>query len=257
MSLNKIINTLNNKGYIILNNLLNKKETKIFKIKLEKILKKRLKKKEPIGHYDNQILYNYFKEDKSLLKLIYFPKMDLILKKILEPDYVLCSTSAQNRIKNKFDKKIKLKNKSRVGYTWHTDSRYLNNKRLDKGFIYLVIIALDPFTKKNGSTQFIENSFNNRNRPKRRLKMRYKELIMKEGSVCIMDAGMWHKAGKSTSASRWSIFSQYSGWFVKPYNNFQNFLLKNKIQKKYKKLLHFYSQPPDVSKMRNTVTSIK
>ena len=45
MSLNKIINTLNNKGYIILNNLLNKKETKIFKIKLEKILKKRLKKK--------------------------------------------------------------------------------------------------------------------------------------------------------------------------------------------------------------------
>ena len=80
---------------------------------------------------------------------------------------------------------------------------------------------------------------------------------MKEGSVCIMDAGMWHKAGKSTSTSRWSIFSQYSGWFVKPYNNFQNFLLKNKIQKKYKKLLHFYSQPPDVSKMRNTVTSIK
>ena len=84
MSLNKIINTLNNKGYIILNNLLNKKQTKIFKIKLEKILKKRLKKKEVIGHYDNQILYNYFKEDKSLLKLIYFPKMDLILKKILD-----------------------------------------------------------------------------------------------------------------------------------------------------------------------------
>ena len=37
------------------------------------------------------------------------------------------------------------------------------------------------------STQFIENSFNNRNKPKRRLKMRYKELIMKEGSICIMD----------------------------------------------------------------------
>jgi hypothetical protein len=259
MSLSKTINTLNNKGYIILNNLLNKKETKIFKIKLEKILKKRLKKKEVIGNYDNQILYNYFKEDKSLLKLIYFPKIDLILKKILEPNYVLCSTSARNRIKNKFDKNVELKNKFRVvrGCTWHTDSRYLNNKRLDKGFIYLVIIALDPFTKKNGATQFIENSLNNRNRPKRRLKMRYNELIMKEGSVCIMDAGIWHKAGKSTSTSRWAIISQYSGWFVKPYYNYQNFSLKNKIQKKYKKLLHFYSQPPDVSEMRNTVTSIK
>ena len=257
MSLNKIINTLNNKGYIILNNLLNKKQTKIFKIKLEKILKKRLKKKEVIGHYDNQILYNYFKEDKSLLKLIYFPKMDLILKKILEPNYVLSSTSARNIAKNKVDKKIKLKKINKIGSTWHTDSRYLNNKRLDKGFSYLVIIALDPFTKKNGATQFIENSLNNRNRPKRRLKMRYNELIMKEGSVCIMDAGIWHKAGKSTSTSRWAIISQYSGWFVKPYYNYQNFSLKNKIQKKYKKLLHFYSQPPDVSEMRNTVTSIK
>ena len=93
MKLNKAINILNKKGYLILENLLNKKKTKIFKIKLEKILKKRLKNKEVIGHYDNQVLYNYFKDDKSLLSLIHFPKVDLILKKILEPNYVLQSTS--------------------------------------------------------------------------------------------------------------------------------------------------------------------
>jgi len=34
-----------------------------------------------------------------------------------------------------------------------------NNKRLDKGFSYLVIIALDSFNKYNGPTKFIENSF--------------------------------------------------------------------------------------------------
>ena len=255
MKLNKAINILNKKGYLILENLLNKKKTKIFKIKLEKILKKRLKNKEVIGHYDNQVLYNYFKEDKSLLSLIHFPKVDLILKKILEPNYVLQSTSAQNRIKGKISKKINLKKKYLIGSTWHTDSRYLNNIRLNEGFSYLVIIALDSFTKKNGPTQFIENSFKNRIRPKRRLKNSYKELIMKEGSVCIMDTGMWHRAGKSSLNSRWSIFSIYSGWFVKPYHNFQNFLHKNKIQKKYKKLLHYYSQPPDISEMRDTVTS--
>ena len=257
MKLNKIINVLNNKGYIIIDNLLKKKETKKIKKKLNKILEKRLKNKEIVGHHDNQIMFNYFIEDKSLLKLIFIPKVDLILKKILDPDYVLQSSSAQNRIKNKISKKIKLKNKYKIGSTWHTDSRYLNNKRLNKGFSYLVIIALDPFTKENGPTRFIENSFKKLTRPKRRLKLKYKELIMKEGSLCIMDSGMWHKAGNSTKNSRWTIFSAYTGWFVKPYYNYQKFISKNNIEKKYKKLLHFNSQPPYIGELRtNTVTKL-
>ena len=107
MKLNKIINVLNNKGYIIIKNILKKKETNKIKKKLDKILEKRLQAKEVVGHHDNQIMFNYFFEDKSLLKLIYFSKVDLIFKKILEPDYVLQSTSAQNRASNKIDKKKK------------------------------------------------------------------------------------------------------------------------------------------------------
>ena len=255
MKLNKTINVLNNKGYIILDNLLKKTETKIIKKKLNKILEKRLKNKEVVGSHENQIMFNYFKEDKTLLKLILFPKIDLILKKVLEPNYVLQSSSAQNRMSNRINKKVKLKNKYKIGSTWHTDSRYLNNKRLNKGFSYLVIIALDPFTKENGPTRFIENSFKKLTKPKRRLKLKYKELIMKEGSICIMDSGMWHKAGNSTKNSRWTIFSAYTGWFVKPYFNYQKFILKNNIDKKYKKLLHFNSQPPNIGELRqNTVT---
>ena len=94
-------------GYVILDNILSKKSTKIVKSKLEKILQKRLKHNEVVGHHDNQIMYNYFNEDKSLLKLIYFPKIDLILKHLLEPNYVLQSTNAQNRIKGKINKKKK------------------------------------------------------------------------------------------------------------------------------------------------------
>ena len=66
----KIISEINSKGYVILDNILNKKYTHFVKNKLEKILKKRLKKREGVGHHDNQVMYNYFLEDKSLLKLI-------------------------------------------------------------------------------------------------------------------------------------------------------------------------------------------
>ena len=244
-------------GYVILDNILAKKSTKIVKNKLEKILNKRLKNNEVVGHHDNQVMYNYFNEDKSLLKLIHFPKIDLILKHLLEPNYVLQSTNAQNRIKGKINKKTKLKKKYKIGSTWHTDSRYLNNKRLSKGFSYLVIIALDPFTKFNGPTQFIKNSFNFETKPKRRLKLKHKELIMKEGSVCIMDTGMWHRAGESSQLSRWSIFSIYTGWFVKPYFNYLDFIKKNKIKNKYKQLLHFNSVPPEIDEMRSTVKPTK
>ena len=155
METKRIISEINSKGYVILDDIFGKKFTKITKNKLEKILKKRLKNNEVVGHHDNQVMYSYFYEDKSLLSLIHFPKIDLILKKLLDPNYVLQSTTAQNRIKDKINKKTKLKKKYKIGSTWHTDSRYLNNKRISKGFSYLVIIALDAFTKNNGPTQFI------------------------------------------------------------------------------------------------------
>jgi len=254
-NLNKFIKILSSKGYVILENMLKKKETKNIKSKLANILKKRVLNEENIGAKDSQVLYNYFYEDKSLLKLIYFPELDFILKKVLEPNYTLMSSCAQNRsteiLKNK-----EIKYNYRIGSTWHTDSRYLNGKRLDSGFSYIVIVALDAFTKFNGPTKFIENSFKRRDIPPREMKVKYKELLLKEGSICIMDSGMWHKGGDSNSNSRWSIFSIYTGWFVKPYHDFQHFVLKNNIKVKYKKLLHFYSQPPKIKEMRNTVQNV-
>lgn len=257
MKLYRYVNILKRKGYLIIDNVFSKKQTKWKKFKLDKILIKRIKNKETIGHIDNQVMYNYFLEDKTLLDLIYIPKVDKILKRVLEPNYVLQSTNAQNRNKNKlYNIKTKLKKTFKIGSTWHTDSRYLNNKKLSSGFSYLVIVALDPFTKFNGPTKFIKNSFKTREKPKRRLKVDYSELIMKEGSVCIMDTGMWHKGGDPTNLSRWSIFSIYTGWFVKPYFNYQQFLKKNKVKKIYKKLLHGYSIPPNLKEIRSTVKPI-
>ena len=203
-------------------------------------------------------MWNYFYEDKSLLKLIEIPKIDKLLKKLLDEDYVLQSSVAQNRIF------IKNKRKYQVGSTWHTDSRYLGGKRLDKNFSYLVIIALDDFTINNGATYYVAGSLNLKNKPKRNLKnydfksknLKVKRLIMKAGTVCVMNTGIWHKAGESSNSSRWSIFSIYSGWFVKPYFKYDYFY-KLKIKKSLKKLLHFNSQPPNINEDRSTLIKFK
>jgi ectoine hydroxylase-related dioxygenase (phytanoyl-CoA dioxygenase family) len=199
-------------------------------------------------------MYNYFNDDPYLLKLIYNPYIDKILKKIIDENYVLQSSNAQNRLLNKYKINKDTKDKG-IGHTWHTDSRYLGGKRIGKGFSYLVIIALDEFSKINGPTKFIPGSLNKTKIPPRVIsknsKHRIKELIMKEQPVCIMDTGLWHRAGKSSLNSRWSIFNIYSGWFVKPYFNYKP-MYKKKIKEIYKKLLHSYSAPPEMNEKRSS-----
>ena len=256
--MNKIINKINRTGLYHFQNLFSLKETLKIKHKLNTIYKIRKSKKKFVGGSDNQILWNYFFEDKSLLNLLEIPEIDKLLKKLLDEDYVLQSSVAQNRLL------LKDKKKFRVGSTWHTDSRYLGGQRLDKNFSYLIIIALDDFTKENGATYYVEGSLNLKNKPKRNInrkdldpkKLKIKRLTMKAGTVCIMNSGIWHKAGESSLNSRWSIFSIYTGWFVKPYFKYDNFY-KLKIKKSLKKLLHFNSQPPGISEIKPTLVKLK
>ena len=118
-------------------------------------------------------------------------------------------------------------------------------------------------TINNGATYYVAGSLNLKNKPKRNLEnynfksknLKVKRLIMKAGTVCVMNTGIWHKAGESSKSSRWSIFSIYTGWFVKPYYDCRK--LKN-IKKVFKKLLHQYSTPPELSdKYKSTLTEYK
>jgi len=256
--MNKILNKINSSGICYFPNIFSKNEVQGLKGKLKDIYKKRKQRREFVGRPDNQLLWNYFYDDNTLLRLIEIPKIDKILKKLLDKDYVLQSAVAQNHLFIR-NKKINEKGKT----SWHTDSRYLGGQRLSKNFGYLVIIALDDFTKNNGATYYIDGSLNLKNQPKRNLKerdlilkngrkLKIKRVLMKAGSVCIMNTGIWHKAGKSSNNTRWSIFNIYTGWFVKPYFKY-NSLYNLKIKKNLKKLLHFYSQPPEINEIRNTL----
>ena len=144
-----------------------------------------------------------------------------------------------------------------MGDLWHTDSQYVGGVRLDKGYSFIAVILFDDFTEENAATFYIPKSHLRRERPNREgYESEAVRMTGKRGSIILFDGGMWHKGGDSNSNSRWSIFSIYTGWFVKPYHDFQDFVLKNNIKVKYKKLLHFYSQPPKIKEMRNTVQNV-
>ena len=57
------IKNIKDNGYCIINNIFSKKDTLIFKKKINNILIKRIKKNESCGSEFNQCLYNYFYED--------------------------------------------------------------------------------------------------------------------------------------------------------------------------------------------------
>ena len=257
MILADYLRKLDQNGLLLLEKIISEKKVRLIKKKLEKILDKRIKKNQFVGDERNFILWNYFFDDKSLLELLELPLVDKILKQILDPNYVLQSSVAQSR--SIIKKELKVKKKAKLGISWHTDSRYLNRKKISKGFSYLVIIALDDFDKNNG-TRYIPKSHNFSKQPKRSFsklelkKLKVKTLKMKAGSICIMDTGTYHQAGEPTLNSRWSIFSIYTGWFVKPYFDYSKIYKKFKMTENIKRILHYFSRPPEIDYVRGTLS---
>ena len=116
----------------------------------------------------------------------------------------------------------------------------------------------DEFSYQNAGTYYIPKSFLKRSKPKRSGYEKKKKLMTgKRGSIIIFDGGMWHKGGEPTKNRRWSMFSYYGPWFVKPFFRFPEMLGKKfgkNTTKEMRRLFHYNSTPPlneDIS--RNTV----
>ena len=242
---NHILN-LEKKGITYIKNVFSKSECNKFIKRFEKLTIE-FEKKQKLGN-QGQTIQNYFVYDKKLLKFLFIKKVDQILKKVIDEDYVLINSSLTNR----FNRKDKLnKNSSHLnnlGGKWHHDSRIIGGKRLDKGFSYTMLIMFDKFTEQNGCTEYIEKSHLIRNKfpKKNRNYKNNKKIVGEQGTVVLFDTGLWHRAGPpSSNMSRWSIFAYYGPWFMKPYFDFPSMFKKNKGLDKYmKKLLHFNSIPP-------------
>ena len=240
--LTKKISDLNKNGICYFPNQLSKSECNRIIVKLEKILKNRITKKKNIGNIHGRVLMNYFYDDLKLLKLILFDEIDMMLKKLIDDHYVLITSNAMD---GSFNEKYKYSDNP-AGMGWHSDSRIVGGKKIDKGFNYLVLIALDDFTIKNGATLYIPKSHLVRKPITKFEKYKKKSILIKRGTIAIIDAALYHRRGNVSKIRRWSVFSMYGPWFMKPYFNFEKMFGKKSmsIGKEYKKLLHFNSIPP-------------
>ena len=251
----KKLSLLKRNGFVVIKNVLSQRLCQNYIKKLEKILKDRAKNKRYVGSKNTIVLYNYFIEDNSLLKLLVLPVIDKFMTKLIDEDYVLISAAARNKmifdLKNK-----KFKSSKASGNKWHTDNRYLNGKALKPSINYFAIIALEDFTKNNGGTKYIPKSHLNSKKVINK-KEKFSNMEAKRGSVIIMDSNLLHQAGEPSFLSRWSIFNLYSPWFVKPYFQFNKLVKEKYLSKNIKKVLHFNSLPPtDYNKSLTTLIKL-
>ncbi len=245
--LKKIKFEINRKGFCIIPNIFDDKKCKVSIDSIEKILFKRLKNKEHVGNLTTRWVYNYFLETPKLLNLVNNEKIDEIMKFLIDKDYTLIASNAQD---GSINKKFKNAKDKITGGNWHQDSRFVGGKRLHKGFSFLLITALDDFEVDSAATQYIPYSHNKNY--KLNSFRKYKSIIMKKGSICIMDSGLWHRRGIPNEKRRWGIFTLYGPWFMKPYFNYEKMMGKkfSNLSKQVKKILHFNSTPPISHKER-------
>lgn len=106
---------------------------------------------------------------------------------------------------------------------------------------------LNDFTTENGATLYIPSSHFRRGIPERNKNYNCKKMLGKTGTIVIFDSGLWHKGGESTYNDRWSMYSYYGPWFVKPYFRFPEMLgqrFGKKLNKPLRRLFHYTSTPP-------------
>ena len=243
MEKNKIENFDKN-GFLKINNFLTNNQCDKIIQKLEKIKEKRKKKKNFIGDGKIEVIFNFFHEDLSLLKLIANKTIDKFMKKVFDEHYVLSISSARNVL---FSNQ---KKKKSAGYKWHKDNRFVDKKSIKPCVLHSIIICLDEFNQFNGATEYIPNShksynFFSRNQSKKKSK----KIIAKKGDLIFLHGNLIHKAGKNLkkNSTRWSIFAFYTPWWIKPAINYKKIMSKydKKINNFEKKILHFNSTPPE------------
>lgn len=248
------LSDLKTHGITVLENQFSNEECDEYILEFEKIIEKFKKNKVKLNNFC-QMIKNPYRHNIKFADLIYNKNVDVLLKELIDKDYILVNSTLVNR---SVDKTFN-GDGGNMGDTWHTDSHYVGGKRLDKGFTYIAVILFDDFSKKNGSTLYIPDSHLRRDIPKRQgYENEQKQMIAKRGSIIVFDGGIWHKGGPPSNYRRWSMFTYYGPWFVKPYYRFPEMLGEDfgkKTSKELRRLFHYNSTPPlNEDERENTVT---
>ena len=191
---------------------------------------------------EGQFINSPFRFDDRFLSLLEIPVLFPILSQVLDPDFVVINS---NIINNRLRQDI-VSTGDKIGGTWHTDSRYLGGRRLDRGFGYIAAILFNDFDESNGATKYVPRSHLFRDRPERESDYEYEYMVGSAGDLLIFDCGMWHRAGDPSEKNRWGLFSFYGPWFMKPYFAFPEMLGTERgkgLSKRLRHLLHYIYSP--------------
>jgi len=254
-----VISEVKKNGISVLPNVYDKNFCKKTINKLESILFTLIEKRKYFGSNEYQVIYNYFYHDIKLIKLTYNKFIDPVMSELIDEDYVLISPAARNpRILENINN-----GKKTTGCGWHVDSRVVNknNSLIKPSLNFFAITALEDFTAENAATKYVKKSHKLYKKPIDRNKNIQCEIMTaKAGSIIFFDSALWHRVGKPTKHSRWSIFNMYGPWYMKPRFRFtdgMNSKLIKKLNKFEKKILHFNSTPPvNSDRVFNTLKKI-
>jgi ectoine hydroxylase-related dioxygenase (phytanoyl-CoA dioxygenase family) len=252
----KNLDIIKKDGILVLENFYDKDECKKLVRYSEKLLSK-LKSKSKFSKYC-QVINSPFQYDSFFFKYVLNKRIDLFMKNLIDEHYVLLNSNIINRsIENDINSK-----RGNMGEKWHTDSRLIGKRSLEPGISYIIVTMLEDFTNENASTEFIRSSHKKNISHLSKItkdKNKIKKLTGKSGTVAIFDSKLMHRGGASTKNSRWSIYSYYGPWFIKPYFDYRKMLGKkiNTLKKPIKKILHFYSTPPKNDYQRNFTLEYK
>ena len=248
----KVITKIKKNGICLIENFYSPNECKKL-VKVSEELFANLKKKRREFSKFCQIINSPFQYDEIFFKYICNEKIDFLMKELMDEHYVLLNSNIINRnINNQIISK-----RTNMGEKWHTDSRVIGKYTLPPNISFIMVTMLEDFTEHNASTEYIEGSHFEKTKNIKKLlknKNKIKKLTGKKGSVAIFDSRLFHKGGVSTHKSRWSIYSYYGPWFIKPYFDYNKMLGKKilKLTTKQKKILHYYSTPPKNDRVRNS-----
>lgn len=241
-----VVKKVREDGIAVVDNYFDVPECHAYVDKLEDIFADRYAKGIYCGNHEYQVIYNYFQGRPDMFRLLYQDLTDVVMRSLIDDDYVLISPSARNRrVRSGVESK-----RATSGVGWHVDTRFVGAPPVAfrPSPIYFAVLALEDFTSENGATAFIRGSHQWYKRPEdRNAALDDEALEAKAGALIFFDSALWHKVGDPGVASRWSVFNMFGPWFIKPYFRFHEMFTAEEMESfpsKVRQLLHWDSVPP-------------
>ena len=229
---NQAISDFNNKGVLIIKNVLTDKDCNSLIKTLETVHSKtsKIQKKNDksfSGHFSAKYVSNLHNKNPKFLDFMDYSYIhSLILKLLQQGSYqnsgkiILQANEARSPISKAPAQQL------------HNDARIVGSKY---PLVIQAMWALEDFKENNGPTRFVLGSHKILKFPINNKKYNNETIATaRKGSVIIFNGSVWHGSSQVTSSntSRWAMIFRYSRWYLRPSYDFK----KNTPLNIYKKM---------------------